>query len=69
MQTHDRADLEPLIRLNLDFVKRSFIDPVFGGWYNHEPGPDATDADRRKGDVWKVDYHVVGMCDEALRVL
>ncbi|MBP8951390.1 MAG: AGE family epimerase/isomerase [Armatimonadetes bacterium] len=68
-QTHDRADLEPLVCLNLDFARRTFIDPEFGGWYNHELGPDATDAERRKGDVWKVDYHVVGMCDEALRVM
>lgn len=64
-----RADLEPTTRLNLDYVKRVFIDPEFGGWYMRELPPGAPEDQRRKGDVWKVDYHVVGLCDEALRVL
>lgn len=50
---------DPLER-TLDFIRRELVDPEYGGWY---AGPG-----REKGSPWKVDYHVVGMCQEAMRL-
>jgi len=51
----------------LDFVKRFYIDSEFGGWYI-SIGEDSRGRNESKGDEWKVDYHVVGMCMEAIRL-
>lgn len=58
--------LHPL-QQTLDFIQENFIDPEFGGWYIGEtPGTKTHPQD--KGSVGKVDYHVVGMCTEAIRL-
>lgn len=63
----DRTDLWRLFQQSVGFVQRDFIDPEYGGWYTfREPGIDPTAQD--KGSVWKVDYHVVGMGMEAVRL-
>jgi len=54
--------LQPLAR-TIELVRASLIDPVYGGWYS-----TANADDKSKGNVWKVDYHVVGMCAEAVRL-
>ena len=62
-----RDDLwEPLER-TIGFFKKYFIDSDFGGWYQTvEPDGDVVSHD--KGNEWKVDYHAVGMCTEAIRL-
>jgi mannose/cellobiose epimerase-like protein (N-acyl-D-glucosamine 2-epimerase family) len=58
---YDRDDLwEPLAK-TIAYFKANLIDPEFGGWY-YGPGH------RNKGSEWKVDYHVVAMCEEAIRL-
>lgn len=54
--------LEPLKR-NIEFIKTHLVDHEYGGWF---PRPGAVDA--LKGNEWKVDYHVVGLCAEAVRL-
>jgi mannobiose 2-epimerase len=55
-----RDDLwEPLER-TVAFIRREFVDPEYGGWY--------AGRSREKGNPWKVDYHVVGMRQEAMRL-
>ena len=56
-----RELVEPLQHV-VDFVKLTYVDPTHGGWY-------ASSSSRNKGSEWKVDYHVVGMCREAIRLL
>ena len=56
-----RELLDPLQHV-VDFVKHTYVDPDHGGWY-------ASPKSRNKGSEWKVDYHVVGMCREAIRLL
>lgn len=58
---HGRDDLwEPLAK-TIAYFQANLIDPEFGGWY-YSP------TNRNKGSEWKVDYHVVGMCEEAIRL-
>ena len=59
-----REDLWNPLKKTLDFVKRFYIDSEFGGWYTSIGKP----RNENKGDEWKVDYHVVGMCMEAIRL-
>ena len=54
--------LGPLARTT-GLVRAELIDPEHGGWYS-----SASAEDKSKGNVWKVDYHVVGMCAEAVRL-
>jgi mannose/cellobiose epimerase-like protein (N-acyl-D-glucosamine 2-epimerase family) len=64
---HQREDcLGPLQKM-MNFVKASFIDVQYGGWYPRI-GPGITPTSLPKGNEWKVDYHVVGMCMEAIRL-
>lgn len=63
-----RDDLLPAASRMLDFVRAHFLDPEYGGWYG-SLHPDGTPAHCGKGSEWKVDYHVVGMCMEAIRRL
>jgi mannose/cellobiose epimerase-like protein (N-acyl-D-glucosamine 2-epimerase family) len=59
---------EPLKRV-ITFVRNHFVDEEHGGWFmsppvaagEHQPSFD-------KGSEWKVDYHVVGVCVEAIRI-
>ncbi len=58
----DRDEVwEPLEKI-IDFVRNRFVDEKYGGWFAHPPD------NLNKGSVWKVDYHVVGMCIEAIRL-
>lgn len=57
---HGRQDLWSPLGHTIAYFQANLIDPEFGGWYG---GPDL-----HKGGVWKVDYHVVGMCEEALKL-
>lgn len=64
---HQRMDLVEPLQKTVAFVQRSFIDPEYGGWYPGV-GPDITPQALEKGNEWKLDYHVVGMCMEAIRL-
>ncbi|HXF60093.1 MAG TPA: AGE family epimerase/isomerase [Caldilineaceae bacterium] len=64
---HHRADLLEPLQKTIAFVQTSLIDPVYGGWYSAiEPG--VSPEGQEKGNEWKVDYHIVGMCIEAIRL-
>lgn len=64
-----RDDLWPKLQRHLDFVRSEFLDPDYGGWYFTPAVGGLPPKNSAKGSVWKMDYHVVGMCEEALRVL
>ena len=60
----------PLVK-TIRFIKDYFVDGEYGGWYTFiEPGVSPTNQDKGtdKGGNLKVDYHVVGMCVEAIRL-
>jgi mannose/cellobiose epimerase-like protein (N-acyl-D-glucosamine 2-epimerase family) len=63
-----RDDLRAPLDLMANFARTSFVDAEYGGWY---PGLEADGAPitTHKGNEWKVDYHVVGMCVEVMRLL
>ncbi len=64
---HGRADLWAPLQQTLTFVQNEFLDPAHGGWYmSREPG--AVPTAQPKGNEVKLDYHVVGMCMEAIRL-
>ncbi len=56
-----RDDLWEPAAKTIEYFRANLIDPEFGGWY-YGPGH------QNKGSEWKVDYHVVGMCEEAIRL-
>ena len=63
---HGRDDLWQPLEQTIGFIKSDFVDPEYGGWYtSREPGVNP--FDQSKGNEWKLDYHVVGMCMEAIR--
>jgi len=62
-----RSDLLPLFEQTMAFCRHSLIDAEHGGWFMRlEADGSITNTD--KGNVWKVDYHVVGLCDEVIRL-
>jgi len=63
-----RTDLAPRFEDTMAFCRRHLIDPEHGGWYMRVE-PDGSIQNTDKGNVWKVDYHVVGLCAEAMRLL
>jgi sulfoquinovose isomerase len=64
---HQRNDLlEPLQKM-ISFMQTTMLDPEYGGWYPNV-GPGYTPTELEKGNEWKLDYHVVGMCMEAIRL-
>jgi mannobiose 2-epimerase len=63
----DRKELNGPLQRTLELVKGSFIDPQYGGWYPRI-GPGITPTTLQKGGDWKVDYHIVIMCMEAIRL-
>lgn len=72
-----RDDLREILPKTIAFVHREFIDPDYGGWYEYrDPGLEPAEQDKgHMGEsdhpvagLCKVDYHVVGMCVEALRL-
>lgn len=63
----NRADLWEPFNKTFDFVRAHYIDPEHGGWYSSvECNGVLARAD--KGNEWKLDYHVVGMCVEIMRL-
>ena len=62
-----RSELWKPLEKTVDFVKRFYVDPEFGGWYMFA-GENVEDRNENKGNEWKVDYHIVGMCMEAIRL-
>jgi mannose-6-phosphate isomerase len=62
-----RTELNGPLQKMIDSVKISFIDAQYGGWYPRI-GPGIDPKTSEKGNIWKVDYHVVGMCMEAIRL-
>jgi len=59
---------EPLERI-IAFAQKHFVDEKYGGWFMR-PLVATVEHQARfdKGSEWKVDYHVVGMCAEAIRL-
>lgn len=67
---HQRDDLWGPFDQSLEFVRRHFIDPEFGGWYgSYSPDKPRDDARGRKGNVWQAGYHVTGMYVECLKLV
>ena len=51
-----------------EFVWRHCADHEHGGWFSCvDSGGEPISSD--KGGVWKLDYHIVSLCDEAMRLL
>ncbi len=57
---------EPLLQ-TVKLLRERFLDPEHGGWYP-EAGPGLDPEGLAKGGPFKVDYHNVGMCAEAIRL-
>ena len=65
---HGRTDLWPAFDKSLELALAHLVDAEFGGWYSCPVGAGRKDdLTGRKGSVWKVDYHTVGMYREMLR--
>jgi mannose/cellobiose epimerase-like protein (N-acyl-D-glucosamine 2-epimerase family) len=62
-----REDLREPLEKTVSFFQKRLIDREYGGWYMCVK-PDGAVPNTEKGNVWKVDYHVVGMCLEAIRL-
>lgn len=64
---HARPDLEGPLLQTVSYVRDQFLDAEHGGWHStREPG--VSPVGQTKGHEFKLDYHVVGMCMEAIRV-
>lgn len=63
----ERDDLWQPLERTVTFFKKYFLDSEFGGWYQTVE-PDGVVLNHDKGNEWKVDYHAVGMCMEAIRL-
>lgn len=61
-----RSDLQDPFKRTMDLVKSSVLDEAYGGWYMGAEGAKGHECD--KGSHWKVDYHAVGLCVEAVRL-
>ena len=62
---HGAAEIaEPLGR-SIEFVRRVFVDEVYGGWYENPPGAGG-EPSLAKGNAYKLDYHVLNMCRKLL---
>jgi mannose/cellobiose epimerase-like protein (N-acyl-D-glucosamine 2-epimerase family) len=62
---HDAVEVAEPLRHSLAFARQHFIDDEFGGWYLSPPGAGG-EPSLIKGNVYKLDYHVVNMCRELL---
>jgi mannose/cellobiose epimerase-like protein (N-acyl-D-glucosamine 2-epimerase family) len=62
-----RTDLAGILARSADFCNRHFIDHEYGGWFVKPFS--GTDEGFHKGKVWKLDYHIVGMCHEAVTTM
>jgi mannose-6-phosphate isomerase len=63
-----RDDLREPLEQSVRFIRERFVDHEYGGWLPAENRGDGPPQPQRKGDPYKVDYHVVGMCAEAVRL-
>lgn len=61
-----RDDLAGRYAQSVSFIKNYYIDPEYGGFYSSLT-QDRTPKDTAKGNTWKVDYHVTGMCMEIVK--
>jgi mannose-6-phosphate isomerase len=59
---------EPLKKV-IAFAQEHFVDEENGGWFMSPPVATSENPRFDKGSEWKVDYHVVGMCVEAIRLV
>ncbi len=62
---HGADELEEPLRRSLAFVRRTYVDDTYGGWYENPPGVGG-ETSLVKGNAYKLDYHVVNMCRELL---
>jgi len=63
----DSEALEPMDKV-ITFIRKNFVDEEYGGWFSRPTSIAGERASLNKGSEWKVDYHVVGMCAEAIRL-
>ena len=59
-----RSDLYERFERTMAFCLDSMVDDVYGGWFIGAEGVKGRETD--KGSHWKVDYHAVGLCVEAM---
>ena len=64
---HGRDDLWAPLGRTVGFVKEHYVDETYGGWHSSIES-EPTGERPPKGGGAKVDYHVVGMCAEAVRL-
>ena len=62
---HEAAEIVEPLRHTIEFARRHFVDDEYGGWYLSPPGAGG-EPSLAKGNVYKLDYHVVNMCRELL---
>jgi mannose/cellobiose epimerase-like protein (N-acyl-D-glucosamine 2-epimerase family) len=62
---HGAAEVVEPLRHSIEFARRHFVDEEYGGWYLSPPGAGG-EPSQVKGNVYKLDYHVVNMCRELL---
>lgn len=64
---HDRLDLLIPLQQTISFIQDEFLDSAHRGWYLSRL-PGESPASQSKGHEAKLDYHVVGMCMEAIKI-
>ncbi len=62
---HHATDYLQAFLSTMAFIESACIDHEYRGWYA-TPSPAPGSAGEHKGSEWKVDYHVVGLCAEAV---
>jgi mannose/cellobiose epimerase-like protein (N-acyl-D-glucosamine 2-epimerase family) len=62
---HGATEIADPLQQSLAFVRRHYVDDVYGGWYETPPGMGG-EPSLAKGNAYKLDYHVVNMCRELL---
>ena len=62
---HEATEIIEPLRHSIEFARRHFVDEEYGGWYLSPPGTGGVPS-LVKGNVYKLDYHVVNMCRELL---
>ena len=62
---HEATEIVEPLRHSIDFARQHFVDEEYGGWYLSPPGAGG-EPSLVKGNVYKLDYHVVNMCRELL---
>ncbi len=62
---HGADELAEPLHHSIAFVRRHYVDEVYGGWYEHPPGI-GSEPSLAKGNAYKLDYHVVNLCRELL---